>query len=104
MKVITEHLDMGAMGDLQGESGQTVTNSLNGDSLSHMEGTWSNNRKLADCHMAGPRQRKISHRKVIIHDDGEICNKTYNKVSELTVPSCDSAARLGVSLHSRPRP
>ena len=34
--------------------------------------------------MTGPgadtRSRKISHRKVIIHDDGEICNKTYNKV------------------------
>ena len=26
------------------------------------------------------RQRKVSHRKVIIHDDGEICNSTYNKV------------------------
>ena len=25
------------------------------------------------------RQRKISHRKVIIHDDGNICNRTYNK-------------------------
>lgn len=26
------------------------------------------------------RQRKVSHRKVIIHDDGEICNTTYNQV------------------------
>jgi hypothetical protein len=25
------------------------------------------------------RQRKISHRKVIIHDNGEICAKTYNQ-------------------------
>ena len=25
------------------------------------------------------RQRKVSHRKVIIHDDGDICNTTYNK-------------------------
>ena len=25
------------------------------------------------------RQRKVSHRKVIIHDDGEICQQTYNK-------------------------
>ena len=27
----------------------------------------------------GCRQRKISHRKVIIHDNGEICAKTYNQ-------------------------
>ena len=26
------------------------------------------------------RQRKVSHRKIIIHDNGEVCAKTYNKV------------------------
>ena len=29
------------------------------------------------------KQRKISHLKVIIHNDGKICNKTYNKVSSI---------------------
>ena len=71
---------MGALGDLSSEGGETVTSRLNGDSLSQLDGAWSKTRKLADCDMSGQRQRKISHRKVIIHDDGEICNKTYNKV------------------------
>ena len=26
------------------------------------------------------RTRKVSHRKVIIHNDGEICGRTYNKI------------------------
>ena len=71
---------MGALGDLSSEGGETVTSRLNGDSLSQLDGAWTKTRKLADCDMSGQRQRKISHRKVIIHDDGEICNKTYNKV------------------------
>ena len=25
------------------------------------------------------RQRKVSHRKIIIHDDGQVCASTYNK-------------------------
>ena len=62
------------------EGGDSVTSRLNGDSHSPLEGTWGKARKMADCDMSGQRQRKISHRKVIIHDDGEICNKTYNKV------------------------
>ena len=49
--------------------------------------------------MTGPgadtRSRKISHRKVIIHDDGEICNKTYNKVlAHLLTASCSTPAVL----------
>ena len=52
------------------------------DQVHNMDGAWqSKTRKITDHDMMGPvRQRKISHRKVIIHDDGEICNKTYNKV------------------------
>ena len=51
-----------------------------GDTLANMDGAWTKNRKMTDWEMPGPgRQRKISHRKVIIHDDGEICNRTYNK-------------------------
>ena len=57
---------MGAMGE---------TASLNGD-----ESWRTKDRKLTDFDMSGQRQRKISHRKVIIHDDGDICNRTYNKV------------------------
>ena len=63
---------MGGLGDMISEGGESVTSRLNGD--------WGKTRKMADCDMSGQRQRKISHRKVIIHDDGEICNKTYNKV------------------------
>ena len=63
---------MGGLGDMISEGGESVTSRLNGD--------WGKARKMADCDMSGQRQRKISHRKVIIHDDGEICNKTYNKV------------------------
>ena len=29
---------------------------------------------------ANSRQRKVSHRKIIIHDNGEVCAKTYNRV------------------------
>ena len=48
------------------------------DSLASMDG--ARTRKMTDWEAPGPqRQRKISHRKVIIHDDGEICNRTYNK-------------------------
>ncbi len=51
-----------------------------GDTLANMDGAWTKNRKMTDWEMpAQGRQRKISHRKVIIHDDGEICNRTYNK-------------------------
>ena len=51
-----------------------------GDTLANMDGAWTKNRKMTDWEMPGQgRQRKISHRKVIIHDDGEICNRTYNK-------------------------
>ena len=51
-----------------------------GDTLANMDGAWTKNRKMTDWEMpATGKQRKISHRKVIIHDDGEICNRTYNK-------------------------
>ena len=50
------------------------------DSLASMDGARTKTRKMTDWEAPGPqRQRKISHRKVIIHDDGEICNRTYNK-------------------------
>ena len=49
------------------------------DVVQSLDGSWSKNRKTTDHDMTSGRQRKISHRKVIIHDDGEICNKTYNK-------------------------
>ena len=62
---------MGALGEMKTENGETLT---------AINGSWSKNRKLTDFDMGGQRQRKISHRKVIIHDDGEICNRTYNKV------------------------
>ena len=49
-----------------------------GDTLANMDGAWTKNRKMTDWEMpAQGRQRKISHRKVIIHDDGEICNRTF---------------------------
>ena len=56
-----------------------VTEESSDDILNNLDGAWNKNRKITDYDM-GSRQRKISHRKVIIHDDGEICNKTYNKV------------------------
>ena len=57
-----------------------------GDTLANMDGAWTKNRKMTDWEMpAQGRQRKISHRKVIIHDDGEICNRTYNKVCSVYI-------------------
>ena len=59
------------------------------DTLNGLDRSWTKNRKITDYDVgAGARQRKISHRKVIIHDDGEICNKTYNKV--MSAPSLAS--------------
>ena len=69
---------MGAMGEITREN---VSASLSGDTLTDLAGAWrTKNRKVTDFEMSGQRQRKISHRKVIIHDDGDICNRTYNKV------------------------
>ena len=31
-------------------------------------------------HHVEARQRKVSHRKIIIHDNGEVCAKTYNRM------------------------
>ena len=70
---------MGAMGEITTD--HHVSASLNGDTVSDLGGSWrTKNRKVSDSDMSGQRQRKISHRKVIIHDDGDICNRTYNKV------------------------
>ena len=69
---------MGAMGEITTEN---VSASLNGGTVTDLGGSWrTKDRKLTDFDMSGKRQRKISHRKVIIHDDGDICNRTYNKV------------------------
>ena len=74
---------MGAMGEITTDN---VSSSLTGDTVTDLGGSWrSKNRKLTDFDMSGQRQRKISHRKVIIHDDGDICNRTYNKVCSLSI-------------------
>ena len=48
------------------------------DEMEDRVGELSSEKKTSDASSPG-RQRKVSHRKVIIHDDGAICNTTYNK-------------------------
>ena len=95
---------MGAMGEITTDN---VSSSLTGDTVTDLAGSWrSKNRKLTDFDMSGQRQRKISHRKVIIHDDGDICNRTYNKVCSVCLlrfnPPLTAPPPAGVSLRSRP--
>ena len=97
---------MGAMGEITTDN---VSSSLTGDTVTDLAGSWrSKNRKLTDFDMSGQRQRKISHRKVIIHDDGDICNRTYNKVCSLSLyiysASVTAPLPAGVSLRSRSWP
>ena len=95
---------MGAMGEITREN---VSASLSGNTITDLAGAWrTKNRKVTDFDMSGQRQRKISHRKVIIHDDGDICNRTYNKVCSVYLlrsnPPLTAPPPAGVSLRSRP--